>query len=183
MATPTSQVRPPTRCPPGGSPPPPSPGGTEGSQDPGGRGGALAGIGPGAGRCVHPGGAGGRDPDSVAGGSWLKDALVDRLEAPGTTRTGGRRRYAPKSDMDPTVETEWMGRGNCRSSPPSVFFPSDGLGVQEAQKICAQCPVAQACLEYALANHIDHGVWGGCSERERRRILRARRVAKVSVSS
>ncbi|MGH9290867.1 MAG: WhiB family transcriptional regulator, partial [Acidimicrobiales bacterium] len=39
------------------------------------------------------------------------------------------------------------------------------------------CPVKEQCLEHALANRIDHGVWGGCSERERRRILKRRRLA------
>jgi WhiB family redox-sensing transcriptional regulator len=75
------------------------------------------------------------------------------------------------------MNTEWMTRGKCKEVAPDIFFPSDGMGVQVAQRICAECPVAQGCLEYALANHIDHGVWGGCSERERRRILRRRRVA------
>lgn len=68
-----------------------------------------------------------------------------------------------------------MAEGKCNGVAPDVFFPSDGMGVLSAQKICGSCPVAQACLEYALDNHIDHGVWGGCSERERRRILRRRR--------
>lgn len=80
------------------------------------------------------------------------------------------------------MDTEWMARGKCRDVPPAVFFPSDGLGVQEAQRICAQCPVTEACLEYALANRIDHGVWGGRSERERRRILRRRRTAAAVVT-
>jgi WhiB family redox-sensing transcriptional regulator len=79
------------------------------------------------------------------------------------------------------METEWMTKGKCRTVPPSVFFPSDGLGVQAAQKICAECPVSEACLEYAIENRIDHGVWGGCSERERRRIIRRRRQAAYAV--
>ena len=69
-----------------------------------------------------------------------------------------------------------MARGKCQEVAPDLFFPSDGMGVLVAQKICAECPVSKACLEYALENHIDHGVWGGCSERERRRILRRRRI-------
>lgn len=73
------------------------------------------------------------------------------------------------------MNSDWMAQGNCRDVEPAVFFPSDGLGVQAAQRICEGCPVARACLEYALENRIDHGVWGGCSERERRRILRRRR--------
>ena len=80
------------------------------------------------------------------------------------------------------MNTDWMTDGKCRDMPPSVFFPSDGLGVQEAQKICATCPVAEECLEYALVNRIDHGVWGGCSERERRRLQRRRRGALVTAS-
>lgn len=71
----------------------------------------------------------------------------------------------------------WMLDARCREHPPEVFFPSDGVGVERARRICADCPVKDSCLEYALVHRIDHGVWGGASERERRRILRARRVA------
>jgi WhiB family redox-sensing transcriptional regulator len=70
-----------------------------------------------------------------------------------------------------------MQRGLCREIPPATFFPSDGVGVEIARRICATCPVQGPCLEYALEQRIDHGVWGGCSERERRRILKRRRVA------
>jgi WhiB family transcriptional regulator, redox-sensing transcriptional regulator len=80
------------------------------------------------------------------------------------------------------MNTNWMARGKCQEVAPDVFFPSDGMGVQVAQRICAECPVAEACLEYALEHHIDHGVWGGCSERERRRILRRRRISSSAVS-
>jgi len=72
--------------------------------------------------------------------------------------------------------TAWMMEGNCRLYAPSTFFPSDGVGVDKARKICRGCPVSERCLEYALAERIEHGVWGGCSERERRRILKRRRL-------
>ena len=75
------------------------------------------------------------------------------------------------------MNLDWMADGRCRNLDPAIFFPSDGLGVQEAQRICADCAVKAPCLEYALANRIDHGVWGGCSERERTRIQRRRRKA------
>jgi WhiB family redox-sensing transcriptional regulator len=66
---------------------------------------------------------------------------------------------------------------------PAIFFPNDGVGVLEAQRVCAGCPVKEHCLEYALVHRIDHGVWGGASERERRRILRKRRVARIAAST
>lgn len=75
--------------------------------------------------------------------------------------------------------TEWMADGKCREYPAGTFFPRDGIGVIKAQKICASCPVADTCLEYALANHVDHGIWGGKSERERRRLQRSRRRMKL----
>jgi WhiB family redox-sensing transcriptional regulator len=73
------------------------------------------------------------------------------------------------------MDTEWMQHGLCRQLAPSTFFPSDGVGVEVARRICATCPVQEPCLEYALAERIDHGVWGGASERERRRIAKRRR--------
>jgi WhiB family redox-sensing transcriptional regulator len=78
---------------------------------------------------------------------------------------------------DDTAQTAWMAKGSCRNYDPSVFFPSDGVGVDRARKICATCGVVDDCLEYALTNRIDHGVWGGASERERRRILKRRRLS------
>jgi WhiB family redox-sensing transcriptional regulator len=73
------------------------------------------------------------------------------------------------------MDTLWMAEGKCKDLPPETFFPSDGVGVDVARRICKDCPVKSPCLEYAIANHIDHGVWGGASERERRRIARQRR--------
>jgi len=73
------------------------------------------------------------------------------------------------------MDTSWMAQGNCADKDPTLFFPNDGVGVIRAQRVCATCPVKTLCLEYALRSGIDHGVWGGCSERERRRILKRRR--------
>lgn len=80
------------------------------------------------------------------------------------------------------MDTEWMAHGLCRQIAPSTFFPSDGVGVEQARRICGTCPVQEPCLEYALAERIDHGVWGGASERERRRILKRRRQEAASRS-
>lgn len=86
-------------------------------------------------------------------------------QQPATTRT-----------KDPRSETAWMKEARCRDLNPAIFFPSDGVGVEVARHYCAECPVSEACLQYALENHIDHGVWGGTSERQRRRIARNRRA-------
>lgn len=80
------------------------------------------------------------------------------------------------------MDTTWMAKGNCRDEPPSRFFPSDGVGVEVARRICAGCPVKSPCLEYALEQRVDHGVWGGASERERRRILKRRKDATNATS-
>jgi len=69
-----------------------------------------------------------------------------------------------------------MARGLCQFEPPATFFASDGVGVEKAKKICEECPAKEPCLNYALENRIDHGVWGATSERQRRRMLKGRRV-------
>ena len=77
------------------------------------------------------------------------------------------------------LDTVWMVQGRCRDLPPEIFFPSDGVGVEVARRYCAECPVKGSCLEYALENRIEHGVWGGASERERRRIARSRKSGRT----
>ena len=56
-----------------------------------------------------------------------------------------------------------------------MFFPVSDEDAGQAKAICAQCPVREACLEYALATRERDGVWGGATERERRRMIRQRR--------
>ena len=92
------------------------------------------------------------------------------------------KRNRQEQEVDNDLVTSWMARARCRELPPSIFFPSDGAGVEVARRYCAECPVQAECLEYALEHHIEHGVWGGASERERRRIQRSRRLAAVDLT-
>lgn len=78
------------------------------------------------------------------------------------------------------MDTTWMTDGRCKELPPELFFPSDGVGVERARRVCKNCCVRDDCLEYALSQRIDHGVWGGTSERERKRILKVRRLGDSS---
>ena len=73
------------------------------------------------------------------------------------------------------LDVTWMAEGKCRELPPETFFPRDGVGVEIAKRICADCPVRESCLEYALSHNIELGIWGGASERARRKITRLRR--------
>ena len=72
-------------------------------------------------------------------------------------------------------EKTWMLNARCRGTDPETFFPSDGSSSRAAQRLCVECPVRAECLEYALVNRIEQGVWGGASQRERRRMLSRRR--------
>jgi WhiB family redox-sensing transcriptional regulator len=75
------------------------------------------------------------------------------------------------------VANSWRYLGQCRGSDPDVFYPpsEDDFEAQAAKAICQSCPVRQPCLEFALSTREKHGVWGGLTERERRRVLRQRR--------
>jgi WhiB family redox-sensing transcriptional regulator len=74
-----------------------------------------------------------------------------------------------------TITTSWRDRAACRGLDPEIFYPVSDEDAAEAKSICAVCPVREACLEYALANRERDGVWGGATERERRRMIRQRR--------
>ena len=68
------------------------------------------------------------------------------------------------------AELSWQERALCAQTDPEAFFPEKGGSTREAKKVCASCDVKAECLEYALANDERFGIWGGLSERERRRI-------------
>ena len=66
----------------------------------------------------------------------------------------------------------WQERALCTETDPAAFFPEKGGSIREAKKICSGCDVRAECLEYALSNDERFGIWGGLSERERRRLRR-----------
>ncbi len=79
-----------------------------------------------------------------------------------------------------TQERSWQRQANCMGVDPDLFFPERGASTREAKEVCRGCVVREECLEYALANGEKFGIWGGLSERERRRIRRARALADRS---
>ncbi len=66
----------------------------------------------------------------------------------------------------------WQEQALCAETDPEAFFPEKGGSTREAKKICTGCEVKAECLEYALSNDERFGIWGGLSERERRRLRR-----------
>jgi WhiB family redox-sensing transcriptional regulator len=87
--------------------------------------------------------------------------LPDRLSGPFTVIDGG-------GEEDP----EWQERALCAQTDPEAFFPEKGGSTREAKRICGGCDVRAECLDYALAHDERFGIWGGLSERERRRLRR-----------
>ena len=73
------------------------------------------------------------------------------------------------------MNANWRQRAACRGVDPDVFFPVSDADSEEAKAVCVSCSVRQACLEYSLAAREREGVWGGLTERERRRIVRQHR--------
>ena len=70
------------------------------------------------------------------------------------------------------VEQEWQDQALCAQTDPEAFFPEKGGSTREAKRICQACAVRDECLEYALEHDERFGIWGGLSDRERRRLKR-----------
>ena len=67
-------------------------------------------------------------------------------------------------------EPDFMKYGLCAQTDPEAFFPEKGGSTRDAKKVCGACAYQAACLDYALENGERFGIWGGLSERERRRL-------------
>lgn len=67
------------------------------------------------------------------------------------------------------ADQDWRAKGSCSKTDPDLFFAVGAQEHKQAKTICRECPVRLECLAYAMEAPIDHGIWGGLTERERRR--------------
>ncbi|WP_430592379.1 WhiB family transcriptional regulator [Humidisolicoccus flavus] len=67
----------------------------------------------------------------------------------------------------------WQSDSLCAETDPEAFFPEKGGSTRDAKRICESCDVRAECLEYALKNDERFGIWGGLSERERRKLRKS----------
>lgn len=79
-------------------------------------------------------------------------------------------------------ELAWQDYANCRGADADLFFPERGASTRKAKAICAECEVKAECLDYAIDIGEKFGIWGGMSERERRKVRRDRQIAARRVS-
>ncbi|MBN9240088.1 MAG: WhiB family transcriptional regulator [Leifsonia sp.] len=90
---------------------------------------------------------------------WFVDPI--KLGVPGV------RQQRVEDDDNPL---SWQSDSLCAQTDPEAFFPEKGGSTRDAKKICGSCEVRARCLEYALENDERFGIWGGLSERERRKL-------------
>lgn len=81
------------------------------------------------------------------------------------------------------TEVDWAERARCRDQEPELFFARGLAEAKPAIRVCSRCPVRDECLDYALENEIDHGVWGGLTERQRRAHLRRRATPAMGLAA
>ncbi len=93
---------------------------------------------------------------------WFVDPV--RLGVPGVRRQ--------RTVGDDENALGWQVDALCAQTDPEAFFPEKGGSTRDAKKICTTCEVKSECLEFALQNDERFGIWGGLSERERRKLRR-----------
>jgi WhiB family transcriptional regulator, redox-sensing transcriptional regulator len=116
----------------------------------------------------HLRGVMGSTPHTTIGGSQAAQALNARSHLSLVTEAAVAFEPEPLS----ATTDQWQDRALCAQTDPEAFFPEKGGSTREAKKICLGCEVRNECLEYALAHDERFGIWGGLSERERRRLKR-----------
>ena len=111
--------------------------------------------------------------------NFLGDQLLGSLGEPRIATGSAHLDFAARAHLSaidlttmPGDEDQWQERALCAQTDPEAFFPEKGGSTREAKRICLGCEVKDSCLDYALANDERFGIWGGLSERERRRLKR-----------
>jgi WhiB family redox-sensing transcriptional regulator len=104
------------------------------------------------------------ESESAVPDNWFVDPID--LGVPGVRREEAE---GDRSDL-PDATLAWQTDSLCAQTDPEAFFPEKGGSTRDAKKICASCEVRSECLDYALANDERFGIWGGLSERERRKL-------------
>ena len=96
--------------------------------------------------------------------------MLDRqIPTQGDFAMGGR---STLGNSNGNQDLSWQERALCAQTDPEAFFPEKGGSTREAKRVCLSCDVRSECLEYALGHDERFGIWGGLSERERRRLKR-----------
>ena len=100
--------------------------------------------------------------------NWFVDPV--RLGIPGVPGVSGVGGHGLREADDDENPLAWQSDSLCAQTDPEAFFPEKGGSTRDAKKICSSCEVRARCLDYALANDERFGIWGGLSERERRKL-------------
>ena len=101
--------------------------------------------------------------------------MITRNAHAGPVYPGNRRLidvFAAVAPAASPADLSWRDLAVCAETDPEAFFPEKGGSTREAKRVCRGCEVRAECLEYALDHGERFGIWGGMSERERRRLKR-----------
>ena len=96
--------------------------------------------------------------------------LPSDVKRPAEPARGGASVLSLLGNFGDDSAMSWQERALCAQTDPEAFFPEKGGSTREAKKVCVACEVRTQCLEYALAKDERFGIWGGLSERERRKL-------------
>ncbi|GAA1145322.1 WhiB family transcriptional regulator [Nesterenkonia lutea] len=107
-------------------------------------------------------------PQTNPGTRTAEPRTADPRTAESTTTWLGLPALVPTEEIE--GELAWQVDALCAQTDPEAFFPEKGGSTRDAKKVCGACTVKQECLDYALGNDERFGIWGGLSERERRKL-------------
>ncbi len=105
------------------------------------------------------------------------------MSEPTSTSSSGLTALMGAPSFSGGEHRRWQEQANCLGVDPDLFFPERGASTREAKSVCRGCEVRADCLEYALAHGEKFGIWGGLSERERRRVRRQRALERRGLTA